>query len=128
MRKIKLALQCRVPSWNFCNYDGFTPDHRYSKELCRFCISTKQGHYCALHDEWLTQDKKFVHKSKACIDATAGFAVTVDEQVPNVQVDPKVIIAETLKSYKKIVDDLRKQGYPQSMAETVATKYILEDK
>ena len=128
MRKIKLTLQCRVPSWGYCNYDGPTSDQRFSKELCRFCVSTKQGKYCSLHDKWLTADKDFVHKTPACIEATAGCAVTVDEPTPSgPKVDPKLIIAETIKSYNKTLNDLLKQGYPRSMAETIATKYITGD-
>lgn len=120
-----MTLQCRVPSWNFCNYDGFTPDNRYSKELCRFCVSTKQGHYCSLHDTWLTSDKNFVHKTEPCIKATAGYAITVDEPVPTGPVvEPSLIIQEAIALYRKTVCDLVKQGYPQSMAETIADKYV----
>lgn len=129
MRKIKLALQCRVPSWNHCNYDGFTADNRPSKELCRFCVSTKKGHYCSLHDQWLTADKNFVHKTHDCIEATAGYAITVDEQVPTgPSADPKLIIRETIALYRKTVSDLVSQGYPQTMAETIASKYLIGDK
>lgn len=129
MRKIKLALQCRVPSWNFCNHDGHTPDDRYSKELCRFCVKSRQGYRCLLHDEWLTADPTFVHKAAACIKATAGFAITADEPVPEAgpTVPPKMLIKESLKTYRKTVNDLIAQGYPRNIAETVAEKYTLED-
>lgn len=125
MRKIKLELKCRVPSWNFCNHDGPTPDQRFSKEICRFCVPTKKGHYCTLHDEWLSADKHFIHKSQACIKATAGYAISVDERAP--QVDPKLIIRETIKTYNKTLSDLIKQGYPHSLAETIAVKYLTGD-
>lgn len=127
MRKIKIDLRCKVPSWNYCNHDGPTPDMRFSKELCRFCVSTKAGCYCALHDAQLMSDKYFVHKTPACIDATAGFAVSVDE-APTISVDPKEIINETIKSYNKLMNDLLKQGYPRNMAEVIATKYMTGDK
>lgn len=124
-----MTLQCRVPSWNFCNYDGQTADNRFSKELCRFCKSTKQGHYCLLHEKWLMADNTFVHKTSDCIEATAGYAITVDEPVPTSgpTIQPKVIIKETLKSYKKAVNELVAQGLPRNMAETLAEKHILED-
>ena len=123
MRKVKQTITYKVPSWNFCNLDVFTTNGRFSKETCRFCIKSKEGYRCALYDEVLHSDPSFVHKTKRCIDVTAGFAA---EELPDVlTVDPKVIIAETLKQYKKIYGDLLKQGYPVGMAETVATKAML---
>ena len=123
MRKVKQTIAYKVPSWNFCNLDVFTANGRFSKEMCRFCIKSKEGYRCALYDEALHSDPSFVHKTKCCVDVTAGFAA---EELPDVlAVEPKVIIAETLKQYKKIYSDLLKQGYPASMAETVATKAML---
>lgn len=122
-----MTLKCRVPSWNYCNCDGFTADQRFSKELCRFCVSTKEGHYCTLHDAQLKADKHFVHKVPACIEATAGFAITTDEPVPEFIVDPKLIVRETIKNYNKTLADLLKQGYPRALAETIAMQYITGD-
>ncbi len=129
MRKIKLALQCRVPSWNFCNHDGHTPDDRYSKELCRFCVKTKQGYRCILHEQWLTSDPTFVHKTAACIKATAGYAITADEPTPEAgpTIPPKTLIKQSIKNYKSTVDKLIAQGYPRSIAEQAAEQFILED-
>lgn len=126
MRKIKINVQCRVPSWNYCNLDVPTADGRYSKEKCRFCVSSRQGNYCSLHDKQLTSDVHFIHKTPQCIEATAGFAVSVDEPTTP-HVDPKMIIRETIKSYNKMLNDLLSQGYPRAMAETIATKYITGD-
>lgn len=119
-----MELQCSVPSWNFCNYDGFTHDNRYSKELCRFCQKTKDGHYCLLAEKRLMYDGKFVHKADVCIDLAAGFPTTISEPVA---IDPKLMIRETLKIYNKTVADLLKQGYPRALAEKVATEMILQD-
>lgn len=126
MRKIKLTVEYRVPSWNFCNIDTVTAAGTVSKTKCRFCVTTKQGSHCSLYDEDLLADSTFTHKTKKCINATAGFQVTADEPTTPV-VDPRLIIRETLNSYKKAVEDLVKQGYPRNMAETIATKYILEE-
>lgn len=127
MRNIKVAVEYRVPSWNFCNVDSVTVNGTVSKSRCRFCVTTKQGTRCSLYDEDLLTDSTFTHKTKKCIKATAGFQVTADEPT-TIDVDPKLIIKETLNSYKKTVADLVKQGYPQNMAESIATKYILGDK
>lgn len=126
MRKIKLQLQYRVPSWNFCNHDSYAAAPNFSKERCRFCISTKGGYRCLLTDEDLTSDSSFINKTAICIRATAGFAVSADE--PNIQVDPKLIMRETLIAYNKALNDLLNRGYPRQMAETIANKYVLGDK
>ena len=128
MRKVKVNLQHRVPSWNMCNYDGHTADNRFSKETCRFCIKTKQGHRCLLYEEQLRSDATFVYKTADCITATAGYAMTVDEPVPEGPiVDPKRLIRETIKVYNKTYNNLLKQGYPRQIAEQVATEYMLGD-
>jgi len=129
MRKIKLNLQCRIPSWNYCNLDVHTSDGRFSKEVCRFCVTTKQGKYCSLHDKPLASDKNFIYKTPLCIDATAGFAITVDEPTPQAtpHIDPKTIIREAINSYTKVLNDLLSQGYPRSMAETLAKQYMLDN-
>lgn len=127
MRKVKTQLQFRVPSWNFCTLDDFTANGRFSKETCRFCEKTKTGHRCLLFDKTLAADENFVYKTPACINMTAGDAVTIDEPTREA-IDPKLIIRETLNSYKKSVSDLKKQGYPQALAETIATKLALGEK
>ena len=68
MRKIKREITYTVPSWNFCNLDGFTANGRFSKETCRFCVKTKtkNGYKCALTDEVLHSDPTFVHKTQQC--------------------------------------------------------------
>ena len=127
MRKVKTQLQFRVPSWNYCTLDDFTANGRFSKETCRFCDKTKSGHHCLLFDKKLAADADFVYKTSACIDMTAGDAVTIDEPTP-VAIDPKLIVRETLKSYKKTVAQLVAQKYPRSLAETVAEKMIIDGK
>lgn len=125
MRKIKLTVKCRVPSWNFCNKDVHTKDGRHSKELCKFCVKSTAGYYCILHEEYMANDHTFVYKPNVCIEMTAGFKDEVNEPEPLPQVNPQLIIRETLKEYNKTVKTLTKQGYPQQLAETIATKYVL---
>ena len=121
MRKINVDLQCSVPSWHFCNLDGFTADGRYSKETCRFCISTKQGHRCLLYDTSLTVDSHFVHKTAECIEAAASGKATAHDASA---VSPKLIANEAIKEYTKLVASLTKQGYPRSLAEKIAIQDI----
>lgn len=125
MRKIKQNITYTVPSWNFCTLDTVQPDGRYSKELCRFCVKDKTGYRCLLYEERLATNPPFVCKTKQCIDASAGFKTDVVEAPPPTVV-PKLIIRETLKNYKKTVDDLIKQGYPRNMAEAAAYEFMLK--
>ena len=129
MRKIKLELKFRVPSWGFCIHDVYTEDLRQSKDVCRFCVKDRKGHYsCVLYDESLASDPDFIYKTKRCLDATAGYAVTLDEPTPKAPiVDPKQIIREALSIYNKTLNDLIKQGYPRQLAEKVAQQHLLSD-
>lgn len=128
MRKIKLTVQCRVPSWGYCNHDVYTDNLRYSKELCRFCVKSKTGYHCALHDAPLAADSNFVHKTRACVDATAGFAITADEPVPHgPTIHPKKLLLDAFSKYNKTVEDLVRQGYPRSIAEKTAQMFIVDD-
>lgn len=127
MRKIKQSITYTVPSWNFCNKDEFQQNGRYSKELCRFCIKSKDGHRCLLYDKALAADPNFVHKTADCINASAGFKTEVTESIPPVVV-PKLIVRETIKSYKKTVKELMAQKYPRNIAETLAEKIMFDGK
>ena len=126
MRKVKVEIKCRVPSWNFCTLDDFTANGRFSKEVCKYCVKDKHGYHCVLHDAGLAVEKDFVLKCPSCIKVTAGFPLDEEPTMP--PVDPKVIIRETLKNYKQTVKQLMDQGYPASLAETLATKYVLGEK
>lgn len=127
MRKIKVDLRFVVPSWNYCNYDSATASLRPSKEICRFCRKDKLGYRCVLFDKNLSADAHFIYKVPTCIDATAGFAAAAEDQIAP-QIDPKLLMREAVKNYKKTVDELIKMGYPRNIAETVALKDMLEDK
>lgn len=124
MRKIKTELKCRIPSWNYCQLDDFTADGRFSKETCRFCVKTKAGYRCVLHDVALAADENFVRKPEVCIKLTAGFPVDIAPEMP--PMDPTVVMREALKIYKSTIKELTKQGYPYALAESLAEKYLLE--
>lgn len=125
MRKVKHDIAYRVPSWALCNLDTVA-DKPIQTKTCRFCVKTKEGHRCVLHDTLLTTEGTLVNKAYECKRATAGYAITVDEPIPTgPRIDPKLIITETLKEYKKTYNDLLSQGYPKAMAESIATKYML---
>ena len=124
MRKVHIELTAKVPAWHFCNLDKTTRSLKVSSELCRFCHQTKDGYRCSLYNVWLTSDRRLVDKADRCIkDTMQRSAEVVDEDVP--QIDPALIISETLKSYKKTLNSLLAQGYPRNLAEAIAEKFTL---
>lgn len=126
MRKIKQTIAYRVPSWNFCNLDG---SGKIGKETCRFCVKTKLGYICTLYDTPLSSEDYKVNKYYDCVRATAGYRISIDEPVSTVPtIDPKLIVQEAIKQYKKQVNDLLNQNYPRSIAEAIVIKHMLEDK
>ena len=127
MRKIKAQLTLKLPSWHYCNYDGFTANDRYSKDLCRFCEKTRYGHRCRLFDSDLMADPRFVHKAAECIRLCDGEYVEEAPPAPEV-VDVKLLSKEMLKEFVKRRTELQKQGYPFALAEKAAAKYVLGEK
>lgn len=127
MRKIKIETTAKIPSWEFCNSDKPTGKLSISKELCRFCHSSKAGYKCSLYNVWLSADRALVNKAPQCIYATTwGTAEVLEEDIADeIKVDPKLIVKETLKTYKKTLAGLIADGYPQNLAETVAEQYVL---
>lgn len=124
MKYVKVTVRFKVPKWNFCNQEGLFGT--MPKELCRFCKKTKEGYYCALHDEWLSATRGAVHKASPCLDATVGYDVTVETDEPVVpQVTPQQIIADAVRQYDATRQQLLSQGYPPTLAESVARKMLI---
>lgn len=128
MKKITSTVRYSVPNWNFCNIDKFDFDGEPSNKLCRFCVKDRNGHHCLLHDECLSVKNGLVSKASACCKASAGFQSTVNQE-PNVPtITPKEIIKHAIDVYTKTVDDLLNQGYPKTLADRTAKKYLMGDK
>ena len=128
MKTIKSTVTYKVPHWNYCNVDRFDIDAAPSKQLCRFCQKTKEGYRCMLYDQSLLADHGEVHKARECCRATAGFESVIEESPEVPTIPPKDLMKQTIELYSKTVNDLLNQGYPRSMAETAAKKYILDSK
>ena len=127
MKRIRAEVEYKVPHWNFCNRDD-NELHRVPKELCQFCVKTKDGTTrCLLYSQDLRRVGGFVEKAKGCCDATVGIkSVIVADRVesPLPEVDPMLLITQTIDLYSKTVGALINQGYPRSIAETVAKQHI----
>lgn len=124
MKTIQSKVTYKVPHWQFCNVDKFDIDATPSKQLCRFCIKSKDGYHCLLYDKSLSANNGQVKKLDQCCRATAGFESVIEPpEVPTIQ--PKDLMKHTIELYSKTVNDLISQGYPRSMAELAAKQHIL---
>lgn len=120
MKYVTLTLTHGVPHTNFCA--------TLSGNQCRFCQDLKGNkHYCCLYDEPLVGTGDSIVKTVRCRKATAGFATTIEAEPeePTVQIDPKVLMKETIKLYNKQVASLLSQGYPRQLAEKFAEQTVL---
>lgn len=124
MKTIKSTVAYKVPHWNFCNVDRFDIDATPSKQVCQFCIKTKDGYRCALYNQPLVSDGTQIQKVRQCCKATAGYE-SVIEHVEAPTIPPKDLMKQTIELYSKTVNDLLGQGYPRQMAELAAKKYVL---
>ena len=129
MKKVTTNITYKVPNWNYCNHTTGIVSTHASKEKCRFCVKDKKGYRCALYNmPLLTEESQLVVKTHTCIKTTAGINSTVTDEADIVQVDPKLIMKTTLDMYKKYYKSLISQGYPEALADKVASEYVLGGK
>jgi hypothetical protein len=131
LKKVTTEITYKVPAWSHCNLQGNIYGQP-SKDKCRFCIKEK-GHYrCALYNVVLdTSQGTLVNKTRACERATVGYnsiVEDVEEQPVMPQVSPKTLIKTTISEYNKIRKQLISQGYPEAIAEKVASEHLLGGK
>lgn len=128
LKKVTTNVTYKVPVWCHCNLQG-NIFGQPSKDKCRFCVKEKGYYRCALYNEVLdTSNGTLINKARACEKATAGFnsvVTDVEEQTQIPPVDPKLIIKTTITEYNKVRKQLISQGYPEAVAEKVASQYIL---
>lgn len=131
MKRIRSTVSYTVPNWNFCNNDNLINGGELTKNVCRFCVKTKSGYMCVLHDRALSTDGKLIEKVNECKRASAGYDSVIEERhvAPDgPTVSPRELMIETIKIYNKTVNDLLKQGYPRQLAEKVAEKHTIGGK
>ena len=78
-----------------------------------------------LYDQELTTKGELINKVRECCRATAGFASVIDEPPPAPTIQPKDLMKQTIDLYEKTLMELINQGYPRSIATTVAKQHIL---
>lgn len=123
LAKVTTKVTYKVPAWGHCNMQG-NIFGQPSKEKCRFCVKEKGTYRCALYNEVLgTSDGTLVNKVRECQKATVGFNIEVEDE-PVVQADPIAIIKASIKEYNKIRKQLISQGYPEIIADKLASDYL----
>lgn len=129
LKSVTTKITYKVPAWCHCNLQA-TVFGQPSSDKCRFCIKEKGQYRCALYNEVLSVNGILVNKARDCEKATAGYKSTVTDvtssQTPSIE--PGELAKAVLDEYVKTRDDLIKQGYPASLADTAARKHILGGK
>lgn len=129
LKSVTTNITYKVPAWCHCNLQA-TAFGQPSSDKCRFCIKEKDKYRCALYNEVLSVNGILVNKARDCEKATAGYKSIVTDvtssQTPSIE--PSEIAKAILDEYVKTRDDLIKQGYPASLADTAARKHVLGGK
>lgn len=96
---------------------------------CKFCVRVGNQVVCALYDEELQESGEFVRKTLACKRMTAGFKAEIitDDALydPTPPVEPKKLMAESIRMYERTVKQLMRQGLNFTMASNLAKKQLL---
>ena len=123
MRKVKLELTAKVPSWDFCNHDKLNVSPVPTKELCQFCKTERGIRVCTVFNEVLGEKGGLIDKTAKCIKLTQSFGGQADVAEP-LEISPKDIVREAINLYSKTYNDLLNQGYPRELAEKFAKQHI----
>ena len=118
MKRLTTKVTYKVPIGPYCNHDNkkSTPLTR-----CRFCTDLgKYGFTCVLHNEQLTViGNKLIYKCEACVNQQG-----VVEDAPTIP--PKDLMTYAIKEYRKLYQDLLRQGFPESIADKMAREEVLK--
>ena len=125
MQKVKVTVNYKVPSWDFCNDDRLDGG-KLTKHKCRFCVAEKGSYKCMLYDKSLFADNSLVRKTHECKLACVGVPTEVVEPEAEPAVPPKELMKMAIDAYTKNMKDLLNQGYPRAIAENVARQLTLK--
>lgn len=117
MKRLTTKVTYKVPLGLYCNHDNkkSTPLTR-----CRFCTDLgKHGFTCVLHNEQLALTGVMISKCPACLKKQG-----VVEDVPTVP--PKDLMTYAVKEYRKLYQDLLRQGFPEPIADKMAQEGVLK--
>ena len=117
MKRLTTKVTYKVPIGPYCNHDNkkSTPLTR-----CRFCTDLgKYGFTCVLHNEQLASMGVLINKCDSCMKKQG-----VVEDVPTVP--PKDLMTYAVKTYRKLYQDLLRQGFPEPIADKMAQEGVLK--
>lgn len=105
-----------VPDGKYCNVD--------KKNNCRFCMKHTRGYTCAISQEPLAYDGKLIIKTEDCMwPSKCTYKYIETEQIT---IEPMKVIEATVDNFTKIYNQLRRQGYPENMALSLAKQKMKE--
>lgn len=115
MYKRKIEMTIYVPDGRYCNIGP--------KERCRFCCKHANGYTCALNQELLQMDGKYIRKAEEC---TWPSPYPVKYYEPELKIDAQELINEAGEKFIRIYKTLRRAGTPEDMALSLARKKMKE--
>lgn len=97
-------------------------------EGCRMLSKYRGGCTCLIYNQVLSVGHLGVYKCQACLNSGCGVASAahINCQDEPVDIDPQMLMKETLKTFKKQYSSLCKQGIPANIAWTMAEKNTLK--
>lgn len=113
MYKRKLDLTVYVPDGKYCNMGP--------KKNCRFCCKHVNGHTCALNQEQLEHDGRYIIKTQECMWLSPVPIVHTDLQT-NLSI--KDVFEEAGSFFIKNYKMLRADGVPEEAALNLARKML----
>ena len=118
MKRLTTKVTYKVPIGPYCNH---TMQKSTSLTRCRFCTDLGKGKFtCVLHNDQLALlGGILVQKSPACMSKQG-----VVEDVPTVQ--PKDLMTYAVKEYRKLYQNLLRQGFPEPIADKMAQEGVLK--
>lgn len=120
MKTLKTTVTYRVPCGLYCNHNM---QRSTVTTRCRFCTEISRGRFvCVLHNEPLTTNGDLINKTRMCL----AKARTVEDVPATPTIPPQDLMKQVVAKYQQVYTDLRKQGYPESIAATGAKDIILK--
>ncbi len=117
MKRLTTKVTYKVPIGPYCNH---TMQKSTPLTRCRFCTDLgKYGFTCVLHNEQLASMGVLINKCDSCMKKQG-----VVEDAPTVP--PKDLMIYAVKKYRKLYQDLLRQGFPEPIADKMAQEEVLK--
>lgn len=127
VKRVKSKIVYRVPVWEYCNHRIMFTLDGYSQQKCRFCHKVGKAWMCVLSNDVLkTEADGLCLKTESCIRASAGFKAEIIDEPLQPIINSKEVVKQAVKEYQLLYNKLRKNGYTEKMAATIASKTLTQ--